>query len=470
MNEHPDPTPAPVARALDDLGGAAVATPVRSAPRLLALVERARRRRQRRRAGAALAALAIVVPAGLGVRAAVDARDRSEVVITDPRMTEPEGSTTTTDPTVLLGPVEAESVEPEVVPLAPGPLAAREAAASVWTGTELLVWGGGAGGQGDGRTFADGAAYDPVRDTWREMAPSPLSARAWAAAVWTGTEMLVWGGSSTAHGSGDLLDGAAYDPAADTWRSIAAAPAGMGRSFASAVWMEGRMVVGGGTEAVTTGTSEDVLVYDPQRDAWVVDSVGSHVVQLVAAGTRVALITWDPAVRTIVAVAWLDPVTGVYEAGPELDVGFPADHVGGVWTGEELVVLARGNDEEGYPVGLTASVAPGEAAWHDRRPVPDDGVTWPLAVGFMGEPALLAWTGTDVVAFAREPSRYDPATGRAVVASINLDRLGEAGCGYDAAHAWTGTEVIWWGGQWCRGSEQGVSEAATGARIAVPAP
>lgn len=470
MNEHLDPYQHVVAGVLDDLGGAATAAPVRSAPRLRALAERARRRRQRRRVGTALAAAAIVVPVGLGLWAVTGDEDRSERVTTDPRATEPEGTTVTADPATPLDPVEETVVESEVVPLAAGPLSAREAAASVWTGTELLVWGGGAGGQVDSRTFADGAAYDPAADTWREMAPSPLTARARAAAVWTGTEMLVWGGSSTAHGADDLLDGAAYDPVADTWRAIAAAPEGMGRSFASAVWTEGRMVVGGGTDAVTTGTSENVLVYDSQRDAWVVDSVASHVVQVVAAGTRVALITWDPAVRTSFAIAWLDPVTGVYEAGPELDVGFPADHVGGVWTGDELVALARGNDEEGYPAGLTASAAPGEAVWHDRRPIPDAGVTWPLAVGFMGEPALLAWTGTDVVAFAREPSRYDPATGRAVVANLALDRLGEAGCGYDAAHAWTGTEVVWWGGQWCRGNEPGVSQAATGGRIALPAP
>src|SRR5690606_31588462 len=148
-----------------------------------ALVRRARQRRRRRRVGTALAAVALLVPIGLGIRATTDGdQDRSERVTTDPRATEPGATTTTTDPTVLLDPVEASTTEEAIRPLAPGPLSGREAAASVWTGTELLIWGGGAGGDADGRTFADGAAYDPATDTWRTLAPSPLPARSRAAA------------------------------------------------------------------------------------------------------------------------------------------------------------------------------------------------------------------------------------------------------------------------------------------------
>ena len=78
------------------------------------------------------------------------------------------------------------------------PLDGRFLPAAVWTGREILVWGG-AGCQGacDGqgvRLHADGGAYDPVTDIWRLLPPSPLSARSGALAVWTGRELVVWGG------------------------------------------------------------------------------------------------------------------------------------------------------------------------------------------------------------------------------------------------------------------------------------
>ncbi len=98
------------------------------------------------------------------------------------------------------------------------PLAPRYHAASVWTGDEWLVWGGD-----DGVTsFADGVAYKPSTDTYRPLAASPLSGRR-VPGVWTGTEMVLLagatGGDATGNGEMALSDGAAYDPVTDTWRT-----------------------------------------------------------------------------------------------------------------------------------------------------------------------------------------------------------------------------------------------------------
>jgi hypothetical protein len=64
---------------------------------------------------------------------------------------------------------------------------------------------------------------------WHRIADSPLSPRFDPAAVWTGKEALVFGGytracSGVARQCGPLADGAAYDPATDTWRPIAPMP------------------------------------------------------------------------------------------------------------------------------------------------------------------------------------------------------------------------------------------------------
>jgi hypothetical protein len=110
--------------------------------------------------------------------------------------------------------------------LTPPPIAPRQGAASVWTGTEWIIWGGVDRDIGpDGfttdahRLFGDGAAYDPAADTWRIIADAPIGARL-AGGVWTGSELLIQAGRSASQSPMAYADGAAYDPATDTWRSI----------------------------------------------------------------------------------------------------------------------------------------------------------------------------------------------------------------------------------------------------------
>ena len=111
--------------------------------------------------------------------------------------------------------------------LRPAPISPRDLATSVWTGTQWIVWGGTDGA----REFNDGATYDFVSGTWRTMAASPLSARRFrGGGVWTGQEVLIDAGASggdafSGNGEMALADGAAYDPVSDSWRSIADGPA-----------------------------------------------------------------------------------------------------------------------------------------------------------------------------------------------------------------------------------------------------
>jgi hypothetical protein len=71
---------------------------------------------------------------------------------------------------------------------------ARGNPVAMWTGHELLIWGGeSATGYPRGPVLGDGARYNPATDTWRPMssdgAPSP---RVVPAVVWTGSELLMW--------------------------------------------------------------------------------------------------------------------------------------------------------------------------------------------------------------------------------------------------------------------------------------
>ena len=78
---------------------------------------------------------------------------------------------------------------------------------AVWTGTEMIVYGGHT------TETRAGGTYYPQRDSWRPISPSGGPFRAHdQVAAWTGDMMLVWGGKA----GGDKTNaGWVYDPARD---------------------------------------------------------------------------------------------------------------------------------------------------------------------------------------------------------------------------------------------------------------
>ena len=144
---------------------------------------------------------------------------------------------------------------------------ARMYAAHAWTGTHWLIWGGW--GNGHANT---GAIYDPATDTWRAMSTvGAPSARSFPEGVWTGTELIVWGGCDGAMGAcpGVKNDGAAYNPATDSWRPISNVGAPSARSGHAAVWTGTEMIVwGGATGGSFTPAVNDGARYNPTTDTW----------------------------------------------------------------------------------------------------------------------------------------------------------------------------------------------------------
>jgi hypothetical protein len=147
----------------------------------------------------------------------------------------------------------------------------RSTFTGVWTGKELIVWGG------EGSDLSGtGGAYDLEHDAWRPLAtvgaPSPRHVQA---AIWTGTEMIVWGGEAYVGVEnsgkpivGNTNTGALYDPVHDTWRPTSLDGAPEPRKEHFAVWTGARMLVMGGEVLVGP---EDALVgglYDPVTDRW----------------------------------------------------------------------------------------------------------------------------------------------------------------------------------------------------------
>jgi hypothetical protein len=149
-----------------------------------------------------------------------------------------------------------------------GAPAGRWKATAVWTGTEMIVWGGVAAA---GTGLNTGGRYDPSSNTWTAVSTTGApSGRYGHVAVWTGTEMIVWGGTS--NGTTHLGNGARYSPASNAWTPLPAGDAPSPRAFASAVWTGSELLVWGGT--FRTNEDPDTALADGARwlsgnDVWV---------------------------------------------------------------------------------------------------------------------------------------------------------------------------------------------------------
>jgi len=150
-----------------------------------------------------------------------------------------------------------------------------------WTGSRMLVWGGvtDPAGSGLGQSLADGAVFDPAMKSWRKLSaegsPSP---RRFASVVLTGSEenpqdrkLIVFGGCDRQVGRycpRYFKDGGIYDLKTDTWRSLDAGTFGA-RAWHSAVWTGTQMIVWGG---LNRSPLRDGVVFTPgdnqTADTW----------------------------------------------------------------------------------------------------------------------------------------------------------------------------------------------------------
>lgn len=136
----------------------------------------------------------------------------------------------------------------------------RDGVAMVWTGAQLLLWGGY--DETTGATSSEGFVFDPVAGTWSTLPPAPV-ARADAKAVWTGSEVIFWGGGNS---DGPQLDGVAYAPGSQTWLQIPAAPTDAVSGVVT-VWTGSELAVFGGGAAGDPSNTQGAA-YDSSTDSW----------------------------------------------------------------------------------------------------------------------------------------------------------------------------------------------------------
>jgi hypothetical protein len=226
---------------------------------------------------------------------------------------------------------------------------------AIWTYSEMIVWGGGS----EHQFYGDGGIYDLVKDRWSPISLTNAPSGRWGhAAVWTGKEMIVWGGRSSFAPSDNKNDGAIYNPATDTWRQMSSEGAPSPRSQMAAVWTGEDLIVwggwGNGGECPTSGGR-----YNLQTDTWSPLSLeGAPEGRLEPAfvWTGRELIVWGGLLhggkRSAGTGGRYNLETGVWKALPSEGAPISSRGAQAIWTGTEMIVWSGAHLEGDSPVNV----------------------------------------------------------------------------------------------------------------------
>ena len=274
---------------------------------------------------------------------------------------------------------------------------ARQRHTAIWTGSELIIWGGF-----DGAYVNTGARYNPATDSWSATSTTNApSARGGHTAVWTGSEMIVWGGFFYNGNTQYLNTGGRYNPATNTWTATGTvnAPTSAGHT---AVWTGSEMIVWGGTPdgniALNTGAR-----YNPIADSWTATSTtnapsarGGHT----TVWTGSEMIVWGGLVNT---GAKYNPGTNSWTATTVTNAPTARGNHTAIWTGSEMIVWA-GNDNGFSLLNTGGRYSPSANSW-----MPTSTTNVPTA---RGQPTAV-WTGSEMIVWGGViPGMYTNTGGR----------------------------------------------------------
>jgi len=228
----------------------------------------------------------------------------------------------------------------------------------VWTGKEAIVFGGGSTG-----SRLNGGAYDPVTKRWRDIstngAPDRLGGHT---AVWADNKMIVWGGKDT--GLSKTNSGASYDPVTNRWTPLRLENGIGKRDGHVAVWTGAEMIVFGGdvNSAETQGTGG---VYDPQTNTWSViaaESVPARTGHTAVWNGNEMLVIGGKArlsSRSIrfQAVSAFNPATGTWRISESKSAPAGRAFHTAVWAGSNMIVFG-GYDADSEPLNSGSAFYP----------------------------------------------------------------------------------------------------------------
>ncbi len=323
-----------------------------------------------------------------------------------------------------------------------GAPAARYGHSAVWTGSEMLVWGGNLSAN---ELSGSGGRYRPDADEWSTLPGfNAPAARTGHGAVWTGQEWIIWGGFA----NGTYLNsGARFNPTTQVWTPLATAGAPAGRDGQVMVWTGSRLLVWGGRNA--GGLLDDGALYDPATDTWAALAVsGTAGARFAAAAvwTGESLLVWGgqgPSGELNTGARLRFNESGQPDSWEALPTtGAPAARAGhtAIWTGQQFLVW--GGQGNGVLLGDGGRFDPATGTW---QPLALTGAPAPRR----GHNAL--WTGREMLILGGETALGATATAYAYSPQTDtwrvLSQAGNPAARHGATAVWTGTEALVFGGR-----------------------
>jgi hypothetical protein len=324
---------------------------------------------------------------------------------------------------------------------------------AIWTGSKMIIWGGERGGPDP--LLGDGALYDPMSKTWSPMsttnAPSP---RFGHTAVWTGQDMIVWGGYST---NGIVGAGAIYTPSTDTWTALPTTGEPVGRIRHTAVFGDNYMIVWGGT----SGNNQALLSgghYNISTKMWSpTTTVGAPIPRTQHSATWVGdrMVVWggmdffdwfsDGAFYSPFDNKWTGKTSTTNPASPR------ESHTA-VWSGTEILMWGGWNGGPYLNSGGIFTPAGAQGTW---SPMTTTGAPSPRRAH------IAVWTGTSMVVWGGcgdqncsgsygDGGRYTPGMNGGTWEPI--PEVSGLSTRRDATAVWTGTRILVWGGRDANGA------------------
>jgi len=315
----------------------------------------------------------------------------------------------------------------------------RDFHTAVWTGSEMIVWGGCAGHPCD-MPLNTGGRYNPSTDSWTATTTTNApTGRSSHTAVWTGSDMIVWGGTED-------TTGGRYNPSTNSWTATSTTNAPSGRFSHTAVWTGSDMIVWGGFGH--TDLRNDGGRYSPSTDSWIATNTINAPFRRefhTAVWTGTEMIVWGglgPYPHIFNTGGRYNPSTDSWTATTTNNAPTGREEHTAVWTGGEMIVWGGYfGCGTGCVLNTGGRYNPSTDSWTATSTTSAPDARFQHTAAWSGS-EMIVWGGGDLgVSASNTGGNYNPGPDSWTATSIT----NAPSARWQHTAVWTGSEMIVWG-------------------------